>query len=56
VPDSLIRWTANGTLLGTGSSLTHTFTAAGVYTIEVVASDRYCLSSTQKMFLNVTST
>jgi hypothetical protein len=53
IPESQIRWTANGTALGTGSSLLHTFTTPGDYTIEVSAFNTYCLLNKKAVTLHV---
>jgi len=53
VPEDRISWAANGAPIGTGSSLTHTFTSPGDYTIQVVAYDSYCVMTTKAVTLHV---
>jgi hypothetical protein len=53
VPEDRISWTANGSPIGTGSSLTHTFASSGDYTIQVVAHDSYCIKTTRAVTLHV---
>ena len=55
VPEDRISWTANGVPIGTGSSLTHTFTTARDYTIQVVAYDSYCVMTAQAVTLHVSA-
>jgi len=53
VPEDRINWMANGTPIGTGSSLTHTFTTPGDYAIQVAAYDSYCVRTTSSVTLHV---
>ena len=45
LPNANYTWTANGTIIGTGSNLSATFTSAGCYDIELIATYNGCVAS-----------